>query len=128
MAMDQSKFLEHAKQIASSPENKWVLDLFCITKKMGLFPAPINGTPPELLLLNLPEKCEKPLLDYTKNNGLLIHVHEQGQMLYSGYFDHMIHGKPPKPEGVQWGAKSIKIYPAPEGANINEIYYTQEVH
>ena len=127
MAMDRSEFLKSAKQIAAFPENKWVLDLFYITTKMGLFPAPVNGTPPELILLNLPEECEKPLLEYTKNNGLLIHIHEKGRMMYSGYFDHMMYGKAPKPEGIQWGAKSIKIYPAPEGADLTKIHYTTVV-
>lgn len=91
--MDQTGFLEYAEQIAAFPQNKWVLDLFRLTTKMGLHPAPVNGTPPELILLNLPEECEKPLLEYTTNNGLLIHIHEQGRMMYSGYFDYMMYGK-----------------------------------
>lgn len=125
--MDQTGFLEYAEQIAAFPQNKWVLDLFRLTTKMGLHPAPVNGTPPELILLNLPEECEKPLLEYTTNNGLLIHIHDQGRMMYSGYFDYMMYGKTPKPEGIQWGAKSIKIYPAPEGADLTKIHYTTVV-
>lgn len=115
--------LEYAKRITEEDsKNKWVLELFILASKMGLFPSPSYNDGPCVKLLDIPKEYKKPLLDYTSKNGLIIDVYETGRMAYTGVFK----GRK-DPAGIMKGPKTISIYPASKGTDISGIYHTMEI-